>query len=108
MTETRDETARPRRPQERLGVVVSARTPKTVVVEVVRLVRHGLYRKTLRRTSAFMAHDELGARDGDRVRIVESRPLSKRKRWRVAEIVERSADLTGSATEKPEARETTP
>jgi len=94
MTDKKKESTRPRRRQERTGVVVSAKTPKTVVVKVVRLVRHGLYRKTLRRTSAFMAHDELGARDGDRVRIVESRPLSKRKRWRVAEIVERSAEGT--------------
>jgi small subunit ribosomal protein S17 len=92
MTEKKEESARPRRRQVRTGVVVSAKTPKTVVVAVVRLVRHGLYRKTMRRTSAFMAHDELGARNGDRVRIVESRPLSKRKRWRVAEIVERSAE----------------
>jgi small subunit ribosomal protein S17 len=92
MTEKKGETAVPRRRQERTGVVVSAKSPKTVVVAVERLVRHGLYRKTLRRTSAFMAHDELGARDGDRVRIVESRPLSKRKRWRVSEIVERSAE----------------
>jgi small subunit ribosomal protein S17 len=62
------------------------------VVQVVRLFQHKLYRKTIRRTAAFMAHDELGARSGDRVRIVESRPLSRRKRWRVAEIVERSAE----------------
>ena len=92
MTEKKAAAAPPRRRKERTGVVVSAKTPKTVVVAVVRLVQHGLYRKTLRRTSAFMAHDELGARQGDRVRIVESRPLSKRKRWRVAEIVERSAE----------------
>jgi len=92
MTEKKDESARPRRRQERTGLVVSAKTPKTVVVAVVRLTRHGLYQKTIRRTSAFMAHDELGARAGDRVKIVESRPLSKRKRWRVAEILERSAE----------------
>jgi small subunit ribosomal protein S17 len=92
MTDKKDESARPRRRQERTGVVVSAKTPKTVVVQVVRLFQHSLYRKTIRRTTAFMAHDELGARNGDRVRIVESRPLSRRKRWRVAEIVERSAE----------------
>ncbi len=92
MTEKKAAAAPPRQRKERTGVVVSAKTPKTVVVAVVRLVQHGFYRKTLRRTSAFMAHDELGARQGDRVRIVESRPLSKRKRWRVAEIVERSAE----------------
>jgi small subunit ribosomal protein S17 len=79
--------------QERIGLVVSAKTSKTVVVSVERLVRHRLYRKTMRRTSTFMAHDEFGARAGDRVRIVESRPLSRRKRWRVTEIVERSAEI---------------
>jgi small subunit ribosomal protein S17 len=62
---------------------------KTVVVAVERLVRHPLYRKTIKRTSTFMAHDEKGAREGDRVRIVESRPLSKHKRWRVEEIMSR-------------------
>jgi small subunit ribosomal protein S17 len=92
MTEKKAEKATQGKRQERTGLVVSAKTPKTVVVTVVRLFRHGLYQKTIRRTSAFMAHDELGARAGDRVRIVESRPLSRRKRWRVIEIVERSAE----------------
>jgi small subunit ribosomal protein S17 len=54
---------------------------------VERLVRHDLYRKTMKRTSRFMAHDEVGAKRGDRVRIVETRPLSKNKRWRVAEVL---------------------
>lgn len=96
MTENKAETptSTQGKRQERTGVVVSAKTAKTVVVQVVRLFRHKLYSKTIRRTSAFMAHDELGASNGDRVRIVESRPLSKRKRWRVAEIVERSAEST--------------
>ena len=71
-------------------MVVSAKMQKTVVVAVERLVRHGLYRKTIKRTSTFMAHDEQGAKPGDRVRIVESRPLSRRKRWRVAAILERA------------------
>jgi len=78
------------RRQERTGVVTTAKMQKTVVVAVERLVRHGFYRKTIRRTSTFMAHDELGARAGDRVRIVETRPLSRHKRWRVAEILERA------------------
>jgi small subunit ribosomal protein S17 len=77
----------PGRRQERVGVVVSAKMAKTVVVAVERLVRHDLYRKTLKRTSRFMAHDEVGAKRGDRVRIVETRPLSKNKRWRVAEVL---------------------
>jgi small subunit ribosomal protein S17 len=84
------------RRQERVGVVTTANTQKTVVVAVERLVRHSFYKKTIRRTSTFMAHDELGARAGDRVRIVETRPLSHRKRWRVAEVLERA---TGEAAE---------
>jgi small subunit ribosomal protein S17 len=80
-----------------VGVVVTAKMPKTVVVAVERLVRHSFYRKTIRRTSTFMAHDELGARAGDRVRIVETRPLSSRKRWRVTEILERAtAEAAGA------------
>ena len=78
------------RRQERVGVVTTAKMQKTVVVAVERLVRHEFYRKTIRRTSTFMAHDELGARAGDRVRIVETRPLSRQKRWRVTEILERA------------------
>lgn len=82
-------TRAPRR-NEKVGVVVSAKMQKTVVVAVERLIRHELYRKTLKRTSTFMAHDETGARRGDRVRIQETRPLSKNKRWRVVEVVERA------------------
>jgi len=78
------------RRQARVGVVTTAKMEKTVVVAVERLVRHAFYKKTIRRTSTFMAHDELGARAGDRVRIVETRPLSRHKRWRVAEILERA------------------
>jgi small subunit ribosomal protein S17 len=76
-----------RRRNEQVGTVVKAKMAKTVVVAVERLVRHGLYRKTIKRTSTFMAHDEKGAKQGDTVRIVETRPLSKNKRWRVEEIV---------------------
>lgn len=70
---------------------------KTVVVAVERLVRHDVYRKTIKRTSTFMAHDELGARKGDTVRIVETRPLSRHKRWRVEEIVARAVLLEDAA-----------
>ena len=73
--------------REQVGVVLSAKMTKTVVVGVERLVRHDLYRKTIKRTSTFMAHDDMGAKKGDKVRIVETRPLSKHKRWRVEEIV---------------------
>jgi small subunit ribosomal protein S17 len=89
MTDVGRQQQATRKRQERVGVVVSAKMQKTVVVAVERLVRHAFYRKTIRRTSTFMAHDELGARAGDRVRIVEARPLSRHKRWRVTEIVER-------------------
>ena len=76
-----------RRRNEMVGVVVKAKMQKTVVVAVERLVQHAMYRKTIRLTSTFMAHDEKGAKQGDTVRIVETRPLSKNKRWRVEEIV---------------------
>jgi small subunit ribosomal protein S17 len=79
-----------RRRSEQVGVVVSAKMQKTVVVAVERLVRHDVYRKTIKRTSTFMAHDETGAGKGDTVRIVETRPLSKNKRWRVEEILKKA------------------
>ena len=70
MTDGKQQPAAAGRRQARVGVVTSAKMQKTVVVAVERLVRHGFYKKTIRRTSSFMAHDELGARAGDRVRIV--------------------------------------
>ena len=76
---------------QKVGTVASDKMLKTVVVRVDRLVRHTKYRRYVRRTSKFMAHDELGATVGDRVRIVETRPLSARKRWRVVEIVQKAA-----------------
>jgi small subunit ribosomal protein S17 len=93
--EQQPESGAQRRRAERVGVVVSAKMQKTVVVAVERFVRHPVYRKTIKRTSTFMAHDEQGAVKGDTVRIVESRPLSRHKRWRVAEIVSRTV-LTAS------------
>ena len=76
---------------QKVGTVASDKMTKTVVVRVDRLVRHRKYRRYVRRTSKFMAHDELGATVGDKVRIVETRPLSARKRWRVVEIVQKAA-----------------
>lgn len=76
---------------QKVGTVASDKMQKTVIVRVDRLVRHTKYRRYVRRTSKFMAHDELGATVGDRVRIVETRPLSARKRWRVVEIVQKAA-----------------
>lgn len=77
--------------QEVIGVVVSDKMAKSVVVAVERKVRHGVYGKQVRRTSRFMAHDEAGeAKAGDTVAIVESRPLSARKRWVVKRVVEKA------------------
>jgi len=73
----------------RVGVVTSDRMDKTVVVSVETLVEHPLYKKRVKRTKKFKAHDEQNqCRVGDRVRIMETRPLSKDKRWRVVEIIE--------------------
>jgi small subunit ribosomal protein S17 len=85
------EAGRRGRRAEKVGVVASDRMEKTVVVRVDRLVKHPKYRRYVRRTSKFMAHDEKGATVGDKVRIVETRPLSARKRWRVIEIVQKAA-----------------
>lgn len=75
---------------ERIGVVSSDKMTKTVVVNVDRLVKHPIYRKYVRRRKKFMAHDETGAKIGDKVRIVETRPMSARKRWRVVEIIQKA------------------
>lgn len=76
------------------GVVVSDRMQKTVVVSVERRVQHPVYGKTQRRTSTFLAHNENDeARLGDRVAIVESRPLSRRKRWIVTRVIERAPQV---------------
>jgi small subunit ribosomal protein S17 len=73
---------------EKVGKVLSAKMAKTIVVEVSRRVPHPLYRRIVTRRKKFYAHDENGvAKPGDQVRIVECRPLSKLKRWRVAEVV---------------------
>ena len=73
------------------GVIVSDKMDKTVMVEVTRLRRHRLYKKVIRQRRKFMAHDEENAcRVGDRVQIVESRPLSRHKHWVVETILERA------------------
>ena len=74
----------------RTGVVVGDKMQKTVTVSLVRRFAHGLYGKQVVRSKRVHAHDEHGAKAGDRVRIEETRPLSKTKRWRVVEIVERA------------------
>lgn len=75
---------------EKIGTVQSDKMTKTVTVRVDRVVKHPMYRKYVKRRKQFMAHDELGAKAGDRVRIVETRPLSARKRWRVVEIIQKA------------------
>lgn len=75
---------------ERIGVVASDKMTKTVVVRVDRLIKHPVYRKYVRKRKKFMAHDELGSKVGDKVRIIETRPLSARKRWRVVEIIQKA------------------
>jgi small subunit ribosomal protein S17 len=83
--------ARPNARKVREGVVVSSKMDKTVVVSVVDRVAHRRYGKTLQRTNRLYAHDEANeVREGDRVRIQETRPLSRHKRWRVVEVLERA------------------
>jgi small subunit ribosomal protein S17 len=91
MTETEQQTG-PRKTQK-VGRVVSDKMDKTVTVAVDYLKPHPLYRKIIRKTSKFHAHDEENAcRMGDLVRIEETRPLSRTKRWRVVEIVQRGEE----------------
>jgi small subunit ribosomal protein S17 len=90
-TTTKDVANDRGRRKVRVGVVVSDGMDKTVVVRIDRQVRHPLYGKTVRRSSKLAAHDEENdAHVGDTVRITETRPVSKTKRWRVVEVVERA------------------
>jgi small subunit ribosomal protein S17 len=89
MSEATNERQNPRKLRE--GLVVSTKMDKTVVVAVVDRVRHRRYGKTLQRTRRLYAHDEVNdAREGDRVRVQETRPQSRQKRWRVVEVLERA------------------
>jgi len=77
-----------------VGKVVSDKMDKTVVIAIETLVRHPLYGKTIKRTKKFKAHDEENTcRVGDKVKVMETRPLSKEKRWRVIEILEREQQI---------------
>jgi len=90
-TPSSDEQTRTTRRKVREGIVISTKMDKTVVVAVVDRVRHRRYGKTLQRTNHLYAHDEANdANEGDRVRISETRPLSKQKHWRVVEVLERA------------------
>ncbi len=84
--------------KEKIGRVVSDKMDKTIVVSVERLSRHPLYKRVIRLTTKFKAHDERNeARIGDTVRIVESRPLSATKRWRMVEIIARGGEGAGES-----------
>jgi small subunit ribosomal protein S17 len=75
----------------REGIAVGTKMDKTVVVAVTSRVRHPRYRKTVQRTKKLYAHDETNdVREGDRVRVAETRPMSKQKRWRIVEVLERA------------------
>jgi small subunit ribosomal protein S17 len=86
-----EQQKRPNPRKVREGTAVSVKMDKTVVVAVVDRVRHRRYQKTLQRTTRFYAHDETNdVREGDRVRIAETRRMSKQKRWRIVEVLERA------------------
>ena len=83
-----------RRGATKIGIVVSDKMDKSVTVRVDRIVRHKLYKRFVRRSARFMAHDERNeARVGDTVEIVESRPLSTRKRWRLRRVVRQATGV---------------
>jgi small subunit ribosomal protein S17 len=93
------------------GIVTSNKMTKTVVVEITRVFRHPLYRKVVHSSKRVKAHDEIGCQIGDRVQIVESRPLSRDKRWVVENVIKKEirtadtgvADLNVNINEEPEA-----
>jgi len=91
MTELAENNVNRASRKTRVGLVVSDKMEKTVVVSIERRVQHPVYGKMIRRTKKLKAHDEQNdAKTGDTVRIMETRPMSKDKRWRVVEIVERA------------------
>lgn len=84
--------------KERIGFVVSDKMDKTIVVRVSRRVRHPKYEKVMTLASKYYAHDEKNeAKEGDRVRIVETRPLSRLKRWRLAQVLQSDSEKTAPA-----------
>ena len=93
-TETIDSKSERGTPKSRIGVVTSNKMTKTVVVVVERRMKHGQYGKYLTVKKKYKAHDETNAcKIGDKVRISETRPMSKEKRWRVAEIIEKAQEV---------------
>ncbi len=91
------DTPKTARKTTKIGTVIARKMQKTVTVQVERQVRHPLYRKTIRRKQTFLVHDEAGAcKVGDVVRIIETRPVSKTKRWRVCAVIGLTPELTAS------------
>lgn len=82
------------------GEVIKAKLDKTITVRVDRSYRHPVYKKVVRTSKRYLVHDEKGCHVGDRVRIVESRPISKRKRWVVEEVVKRASEAHVAASEE--------
>ncbi len=94
------DTPQQARKTTKVGTVVAKKMRKTVTVEVVRQVRHPLYRKTIRRKQSFLVHDDAEkCKVGDIVRIIETRPISKTKRWRILAIIGLEATLTATPIE---------
>ncbi len=84
--------------QQKIGVVSSNKMQKTIVVTVDRKITHRLYKKVIRKSSRFLAHDEKGeCHVGDRVRIEETRPLSRSKRWRVVAVISKAVQVGAEA-----------
>ena len=103
MTENETVVAPARRRATKIGVVTSDKMQKSVTVRVDRIVRHGRYKRYVKRSSKFMAHDERNqCKVGDTVEIVESRPLASRKRWRVQRIVRAASGLEPSGASSAE------
>src|SRR5262245_37501202 len=91
--------------QEKVGLVTRTKRQKTIVVEVRRRVAHAVYKRIVTKRSKFMAHDEQGkAKEGDLVRIVEGRPLSKNKRWVLKEVVRAATIVQAANAAGPEAK----
>lgn len=84
------------------GFVISDKMDKTVIVQVTRTYSHRLYKKVVHSRRKFMAHDELGSKVGDKVKIVESRPISRHKRWVVEEIIRRTQVGEDTIIDEPE------
>lgn len=99
MSDTKAQSVRSHR-KERLGEVISNKMQKTIVVQVERRFRHPRFKKVVTRFSKLYAHDEKSeARIGDRVRVEETRPLSKMKSWRLVEVLERNAETAAPAAQ---------